>query len=687
MTPSQHDIYLDGNATSPVLPAAREAAVAAMDTLFGNPSSTHGTGVRAKALMDGVRACAQRVLGVGEGQLAFMSGATEGIQTAVLSALCDIKTKQARGLPTGRLLVYGATEHKAVPESLTHWNEILGLHLELRALPVDGNGRHDLLLLSQWLADTAMLCTMAANNETGVVSDIPGIERLLVDSNSKALWMVDCVQALGKLDLALSQTRIDYAPFSGHKLYAPKGIGMLYVRSSAPFTPLMKGGGQEEGLRAGTENTVGIAALGAVLNALETGHTFCTHAQLVRSRDRLAASLIEAFPGLVFNTPFAYALPTTLNFSVPGLSSKELLDLFDAARVRVSAGSACSAAKSQPSYVLEAMGLPQWRTTSAVRMSFGPIVEDAFINEACQRIAHCGAIAQSMGQLTLTNNAQAPLQLLQFRADAASSWLLLDNARKRCIAIALHDATLTSISNWLARQAFVLEAVLSTAAEDARCAQTLRAQAQTNGTRHGSVEREFAGHTLTSFATPAGWAYFLTPQSATLGTRYLFLNEGHELAPLLGSTNFREAQADAHHGPTTVCLSLDPECIFIAAAFAEEHAQTPALASTTQDSATLLGTEVSAFLKANPRAQLVDVRESFEFAASERVDGNSLGAINVPLSQLTGYAHHWLEDTGAPLVFVCRGGNRSAKALETLQRMGHPCVMHIPGGVTLGQIS
>jgi len=383
------EIYLDANATSPVLPAAIAASQAALLQCFGNPSSSHAAGLRARALLDDARGRARRVLGAASGRLIFTSGATEGIQTAVLSALCAVRARRAAGLPCGDLLLYGATEHKAVPESLAHWNTLLGTGLTLTALPVDSHGRHCLDALRALAPRVAFLATMAANNETGVVSDLDGVARVLEDTGSHALWMVDCVQALGKLPLALDGTRIDYAPFSGHKLYAPKGVGMLWVREQAPYTPLMCGGGQEAGQRSGTENMAGIAALGAVLRALEEGQTFRSHAQLVAMRDRLAASLRAAFPGIEFNAPFEHALPTTLNFSVPGRSGKALLDLFDAAGVRVSAGSACSAAKAAPSYVLLAMGLPQARCANAVRMSFGPLADDAFIDAACQRIARC----------------------------------------------------------------------------------------------------------------------------------------------------------------------------------------------------------------------------------------------------------------------------------------------------------
>ncbi|UUZ51187.1 aminotransferase class V-fold PLP-dependent enzyme [Massilia sp. B-10] len=137
-----------------------------------------------------------------------------------------------------------------MPETLAHWNRLLGTGLELRQLPVDSFGRHQLDTLRELAPRAALVCTMAANNETGVISDLDGIAAVLCASASPAYWMVDSVQALGKLSLDLASTRIDYAPFSGHKLYAPKGIGMLYVREGAPYTPLMCGGGQEAGQRA-----------------------------------------------------------------------------------------------------------------------------------------------------------------------------------------------------------------------------------------------------------------------------------------------------------------------------------------------------------------------------------------------------------------------------------------------------
>ena len=383
------DIYLDANATTPVLPQARAAALAVMAEAFGNPSSTHGSGLRARALLERVRASARRVLEAPTGQVLFTSGATEGIQTAVLSALVELRGRRNTDAKAPSLLLYGATEHKAVPAALKHWNQLLGLDLPILPIPVGRDGRHDLAWLAEHAPRAGLVCTMAANNETGVVSDLDGIEAVL--DNSQALWMVDSVQALGKLDLKLAERRIHYAPFSGHKLYAPKGVGLLYVREGAPFTPLLTGGGQEGALRAGTENMAGIAALGAVLDALEDGQTFHAEATLQTHRQRLACALREAFPGLVFNAPVESCLPTTLNFSVPGRASGWLLGAFDAAGLRVSGGSACGAAQAEPSYVLEAMGLPAWQAASAIRLSFGAADSSHLIDEACARIEACGA--------------------------------------------------------------------------------------------------------------------------------------------------------------------------------------------------------------------------------------------------------------------------------------------------------
>ncbi|GGC19871.1 aminotransferase class V-fold PLP-dependent enzyme [Pseudoduganella buxea] len=630
-----NELYLDGNATSAVLPAALQAAMDAMAHRYGNPSSTHAAGLKAKALMLGVRERARRLLGIGDGRLMFNSGATEGIQTAILSALCAIRERRALGLPAGELLVYGATEHKAVPESLAHWNRLLGLDLAVQPLPADANGRHDLAALRALAPRAALVCTMAANNETGVISDLDGIGAVL--EGSPALWLVDCVQALGKLPLHLARTRIDYAPFSGHKLYAPKGIGMLYVRAGAPFTPLMMGGGQEAGQRSGTENMAGIAALGAVLQALEEGGTFRTHAELVAFRDAVADSLRQALPGIVFNAPFDGTLPTTLNFSVPGLSSKELLDLFDAAGIRVSAGSACSAAKAAPSYVLDAMGLPEWRSSSAVRLSFGPATDAAMIAAACERIAHCGEVLRA---------APMPDGLVQLTAGGAHTWLVCDAASATCVVIDPQAALENRIGSLV--QGYRVLARLST--------------------RDGS-----------------GWPE--GEQALALGARQLrrLAVGGGTVCYLLDDTHAFTGHATA----ADLATLLPPETLLCTASAQQEACCTSLRVALAQrppspDADVNLDSKALAdLLRAHPDALLVDVREAHEHAAEGSAHGHA--AISVPLSRLAGQLPRWLEPDGAqrPLVFFCRSGNRSASAADCLRRHGYRQAYHLAGGMAL----
>ncbi|SHH69724.1 aminotransferase class V-fold PLP-dependent enzyme [Massilia sp. CF038] len=662
-----NEIYLDANATSPVLPAAIAAAEAAMREGFGNPSSSHCTGLKAKAMLAAVRARACRLLGVGDGQLTFTSGATEGIQTAVLSALCAIRERRARGEATGDLLLYGATEHKAVPETLAHWNRILGTGLELRVLPVDGYGRHQLDVLRELAPRAAMVCTMAANNETGVISDLDGIAAVLCASASPAYWMVDSVQALGKLQLDLATTRIDYAPFSGHKLYAPKGIGMLYVRRGAPYTPLMCGGGQEAGQRAGTENMAGVAALGAVLEALEAGGVLRTHEELFDFRARLADALRAALPGIVFNAPFGNALATTLNFSVPGFSSKELLDLFDAAGVRVSAGSACSSAKAAPSYVLEAMHLPHWRCAAAVRMSFGPMADQAFIDAACARIAHCGEALRKTCLIPSAGQGETSDGIVQLSVDGASSWLIFDAASASCAVIDPLAPLAPRIADLIRCQNVQVRAVLDTGAD---------------GSGRAALLPLLEGHlAMASTASAMLGQQILVPAPHSDGLAYLFGDaaaDGTLPAQAVRFAFVGSALALDLGGlvneSTIVCGAHDTGAVSTyAGAGNEAETRWHGLDESALD----------AFLSAHPAAMLIDVREPFEHVAAGAGTWHGRPACSVPLSRLADRVGEWLRSDQRPLVFFCRSGARSEKAARCLQRLGYRNAYHVAGNLSL----
>ena len=694
------EIYLDANATSAVLPAAIAASEQAMRDCYGNPSSTHANGLRAKAMLDAVRARARRVLGTGAGRLCFTSGATEGIQTAVLSALCAVRERRERGEGGkgdeggANLLLYGATEHKAVPEALAHWNRVLGAGLELRGLPVDAYGRHNLDVLRELAPRAAMLCTMAANNETGVISDLDGIAAVLCAAKSQAYWMVDSVQALGKLQLNLAATRIDYAPFSGHKLYAPKGIGMLYVREGAPFTALMCGGGQESGQRAGTENMAGIAALGAVLEALENGDGFHPHAQLVAWRERLADALRSALPGIVFNAPFATTLPTTLNFSVSGFSARELLDLFDAAGLRVSSGSACSSAGAAPSYVLEAMQLPAWRCGAAIRMSFGPMADQAFIDAACERIGRCGQALRAAGMLPSNLPSERNDGIVQLSANGQCSWLVLDAASGSCAIIDPLEPLVARIAEIVRAQGYRVRAVIDThqhapyasgrsalmllladQLDDAAGGHALGWPAHSdtinlaNGMQADAVA--LGEQVLARIPTEEGMAgsatYLLGRQrklNVLAGADVRFAFTGTHLPPRLASLA----------GPATLlCPAIEGADAMYATLVAADRP------SSRRADRSLDADALDAFLRAHPKAVLVDVRETHEHAAADARAWRAHKVHSVPMSRLAERMAAWLRGEPRQLVFFCRSGARSAKAAQYLHRAGYDGAWHVAG--------
>lgn len=444
------------------MPQAATAALAAMETLFGNPSSSHVTGLQAKQIIDETRQQAKNIIGAGNGKVIFTSGATEGIQTAILSALQHAK----KTLDSSKkyCLLYGATEHKAVPESLKHWNNILEINAEVKAIPVNKMGQLDMDFIAKEVPNALIICTMAVNNETGVYQDITLLDQTIRASNKDTAWMVDCVQALGKTDLDLAKTSIDYAPFSGHKLYAPKGVGFMYIKHNSPFTPFIAGGGQESGLRSGTENLPGLAALNVIFSMLSTAteNTFTPLKTLHLFRQQIATALTQAFPKVVFNHSFDNSVPTTINFAIPGFSSKEIMDLFDAANIRVSSGSACSS-KVTGSFVLDAMGLPKWQSESAVRMSFGPAITQLQVDEACTRIVFAAqALRQSCLTLNATTNKTQLEGLLQFKVGSSCSWLYIDKKTKSAILIDPLSELTDRLQTLLSCQDLNLVAVIDT---------------------------------------------------------------------------------------------------------------------------------------------------------------------------------------------------------------------------------
>lgn len=466
--PQQDEIYLDNNATTPVLKQAAEAAIHTMNLCYGNPSSSHMTGIKAKYILESTRTLARQVTGAVDGEIIFTSGATEGIQTSIISALHAARTRVHN--ISDPVLLYGATEHKAVPETLKHWNDMLSIGAKVVAIPVDSNGILDFDFIAKYVPNALMICTMAANNETGVFQDLNKLETVIREHNNDVLWMVDCVQALGKIPLLLSKSTIDYAPFSGHKLYGPKGIGFLYVRNNAPYTPFIAGGGQESGLRSGTENLPGIAALNAIFKLLNdpNDETFKSHQELEGFRLQLEATLRTAFPAIVFNHDFSVSLPTTLNFSVKGLSSKDIMDLFDAARIRVSSGSACSS-KVTGSFVLDAMDKPKWQSEGAIRLSFGPASTQQEIDQACSAIKQ--AVLALKNSCLILSDADESVDskangLQQWVYDQCCTWCYIDKDAKQILLIDPEPELANKFETLVDCQGYKIQAILATHKHD-----------------------------------------------------------------------------------------------------------------------------------------------------------------------------------------------------------------------------
>ena len=462
-----NELYLDCNATTPVLPEIIQAVSHTMETVFGNPSSSHITGLKARYILDTTRQLARKIVGLPSGRLIFTSGATEGIQTAVVSAINA--AMQVAPDKRKKYLLYGATEHKAVPQALAHWNQLLGLKAELVAIPVNKQGLLDNQFIVEHVKDAAMICTMAVNNETGVIQNLKQLEETIRQHSRDIPWMVDCVQVLGKKALNLDETTIDYAPFSGHKLYGPKGIGFMAVRDSAPYTPLIIGGGQESGLRSGTENLPGIAALNALFELMLDGSNrrFHSEAKLQDYRSQLVEALRSAFPSIVFNHDFELSVPTTLNFSVEGVASRDIMDVFDACQIRVSSGSACSS-KVTKSFVLDAMGLEEWRSGSAIRLSFGPATRQEEITEACVRIKQAADALRNSCLIVADTNNDNDAQLdgvVQLKYDDHCCYLVIDKQAKEIAVIDPHPALAGRIENIVSCQHYQVKAVVSTSAD------------------------------------------------------------------------------------------------------------------------------------------------------------------------------------------------------------------------------
>lgn len=354
-------IYLDYNATAPLRPQAHAAMLAALETQ-GNAQSVHAEGRRARSLIEDARRRVARLAGAAADEVTFISSGSEANALASRGA---IQGAAASGERVTRLII-SAIEHDSVRANASACEETIP-GLRLLTCPVNSDGVIDLDALRHLLAEgkgRALVSLMAANNETGVVE--PVAQAAAIAHEAGALFHCDAVQAAGKLPLNFAQLGADYMSLSAHKLGGPQGIGALIIRQATPLAPQIKGGGQEYGRRAGTENVAAIAGFGAAAEAAVADAT----ATWTNWRAELERKLLSACPdAAIFGGD--HRLPNTICVAAPSVPSENMVIALDLDGFAVSAGAACSSGKVTQSHVLTAMGVEPRLAGSAIRVSFG----------------------------------------------------------------------------------------------------------------------------------------------------------------------------------------------------------------------------------------------------------------------------------------------------------------------------
>lgn len=355
--------YFDWNATAPLRPAARAAMLAALDAP-GNASSVHGEGRGARRLIEESRRQVAALAGAEAKQVTFVSGATEANALALTPAI----EADGNKAPRDRLFV-SAVEHPSVLAGGRFAPE------QVEILPVDRDGRVDPATLAAALAkaERPLVSVMLANNETGVIQPIAEIAGIVHAANG--LLHIDAVQAAGRIPLDMSALGADLMSLSSHKLGGPQGAGALIVRGRLSVAPLIRGGGQERGIRAGTENVAAIAGFGAAAEAARASLA-TDAARMAALRDRLEAGLRAATPDAVIFAAGVNRLPNTTLVAVPGIKAETALIAFDLNGIAVSSGSACSSGKVAASHVVAAMGMEPALARGAIRISLGPVTTE-----------------------------------------------------------------------------------------------------------------------------------------------------------------------------------------------------------------------------------------------------------------------------------------------------------------------
>ena len=365
-------LYLDHNATTPINPEVRAAMLPWLENEFGNPSSVYALGRRSAAALVKAREQVAALVGAQPSEIIFNSCGTEATNTAILSAIAID--------PDKRHIITSAVEHSATIK-LCEYLATRGY--EITWLPVEKDGTLDPGKLEAAItSETAVVSLLWANNETGVLFPIEEIAA--ITARKKVPLHLDAVQAAGKVPINLEELGVQYVSLSAHKLYAPKGVGALYVNRRARYTPLLRGS-QEESKRGGTQNVASIVAFGKAAE-LAQAHLLTAAERITKLRDRFEQALLSTIERVRRNGTDEPRLPNTSNLTFAGIEAETALLLFDKEGLCCSAGSACSSGSINPSHVLTAMGVTRDEARASLRFSLGRTTTEADIDRALEII-------------------------------------------------------------------------------------------------------------------------------------------------------------------------------------------------------------------------------------------------------------------------------------------------------------
>jgi cysteine desulfurase len=363
-----HPIYLDHNATTPVRPEVVEAMLPYLHTHFGNPSSVHWAGRRAKQGLETAREQVAALIHCRPAEILVTSGGTESNNLALSGVLRSARTR-------GSHVVTTAIEHSSILEPLQAMAES---GVSFTQLPVNNEGRVGAdELLSAIRSDTVLVSIGIANHEIGTIQPIAALSRVIKER--KILFHIDAVQAVGKIPLDVNALGVDLLSLSAHKIYGPKGVGALYVRKGTGIAPLLYGGPQEREKRAGTENVAAIVGFG-VAAALAARELATNAARYLRLTSKLRDGVIQRIARTCMNSPATACLPNTVNIGFADATGEGLMMGLDLAGIAVSTGSACAAGSLEPSHVLLALGRDPDAAKGALRFSVGKDTTEAEID-------------------------------------------------------------------------------------------------------------------------------------------------------------------------------------------------------------------------------------------------------------------------------------------------------------------